>query len=201
MAESDFEIIQKILVGDERAFSSLIDRHKDKAMTLAIRMLKNKEDAEESLQDAFVKAFTGLKYFEWKSNFSTWFYRIVYNTCCNALKKKKNKVFLESYSVELNDFPDLPEGVFKSIIDYESQEIKNIIKEEIENLDIIYSSILTLFYVQEFGYSEIVNITGYPLGTVKTKLSRGRNILCESVMKRIGVNTIEELKHFVKEGV
>jgi RNA polymerase sigma factor (sigma-70 family) len=198
MTESDFEIIQKILAGDEKSFSALIYRHKDKAMTLAFRMMKNSEDAEEVLQDSFVKAYKGLKYFEWKSNFSTWFYRIVYNTCCNALVKQKRKISSESYPEDSDCSIEFSEKEYELFNGYEYQEIKNIIKDAIENLDPVYSSIMTLFYVQEFGYNEIVSITGLPLGTVKTKLSRGRNILCKKVMERIGVNTIKELENFIK---
>ncbi|MGH2569447.1 MAG: sigma-70 family RNA polymerase sigma factor, partial [Bacteroidota bacterium] len=79
MADQDFEIIQRVLTGEKRSYAVLVDRHKDRAMTLAMRMLKNREDAEEALQDAFIRAFNALPRFERKSSFSTWFYRIVFN--------------------------------------------------------------------------------------------------------------------------
>jgi len=77
----DIIVVQRILAGEKKAFAELVDRHKDKGMTLAIRMLRNREESEEALQDAFVRAFKALPRFEWKSSFSTWFYRIVYNVC------------------------------------------------------------------------------------------------------------------------
>src|SRR3989337_1506914 len=88
MANPDYETIQRILAGEKRAYADLVNRHKDRAMTLALRMLKNREDAEEALQDAFVRAFNALPRFEWKSSFSTWLYRIVYNVCATALGKR-----------------------------------------------------------------------------------------------------------------
>jgi RNA polymerase sigma-70 factor, ECF subfamily len=193
------EIIQKILAGDEKAFSLLVERYKDKSMILAVRMLKNNEDAEDVLQDAFVNAFKGLKYFEWKSSFSTWFYRIVYNLCLNALKKKKKNVTIDQYIVNTKNVEDFPEIDYADIDNYENKEIQVLIKEEISKLDLIYSSVLTLFYIQEFSCDEIVKITGMPLGTVKTRLSRGRNILSENVMKRMGFKTIKELEVFISE--
>ncbi len=93
MQKNDVAIVQKVLGGDKRAYAELVDRHKEKAMTLAIRMLKNREDAEEAIQDTFVRAFNALPRFEWKSSFSTWFYRIVYNVCATHLTRRE-RVFI-----------------------------------------------------------------------------------------------------------
>ena len=71
MPAVDEEIVRRVLAGEKRAFAELVERHKDKAMTLAFRMLKNREEAEEALQDAFVRAFYALPRFEWKASFST----------------------------------------------------------------------------------------------------------------------------------
>ena len=77
---TDFEIIESIKRGNHSDFSILVDRYKNKAFSLLKRMLKNDMEAEEILQDAFIKTFNGLKNFKKESKFSTWFYRIVYNT-------------------------------------------------------------------------------------------------------------------------
>ena len=95
----EHEIIKKILSGDIRTFSLLVERHQSKAMTLALRMLKNREDAEEALQDAFLRVYRALGTFEGKANFSTWFYRIVYNVCASALEKRGASI-LQSLSVD-----------------------------------------------------------------------------------------------------
>ena len=76
MPLSDSEILQQIRKGEKHLFSRLVDRYKDKGLTLATRMLRNREDAEEVLQDAFVRAHNALEQFEGASKFSTWFYRI-----------------------------------------------------------------------------------------------------------------------------
>jgi RNA polymerase sigma factor (sigma-70 family) len=186
MSDSDKEIIQRVLEGDVRAFGLLVDKHKAKAMTLAVRILKNHEEAEEALQDSFIRAYRALSSFEWKSSFSTWFYRIVYNTCATAAGKKMR---VHSLSIDVEDehgsrieieSDDLqPDGLI------ESGELSKIIDEEIDKLPVVYGSTFTLFAIQEMRYDEIVQVTGLPLGTVKARLFRARAMLREAVVKRM----------------
>ena len=84
-------IIARVKQGDMVAFNALIDEHKAMAFTLAIKLLKNREDAEEVTQDAFVKAYKNISQFEGKSKFSTWLYTIVYNTALTRLRKKTDQ--------------------------------------------------------------------------------------------------------------
>lgn len=81
MPSSDNEIIKKIQDRAKHYYAQLVDRYKDRAFTLAVRMLKKKEDAEEATQDAFIRACNALNRFEGKARFGTWFYRILYNVC------------------------------------------------------------------------------------------------------------------------
>ena len=152
-------------------------------MALAMRMLKNRHDAEEAIQDSFVRAFNALPRFEWKSSFSTWFYRIVYNVCATNLSKKKNEFSVsleedENHPLELPSDEALPDAA------YESSEFQNIVLEEIEKLPQAYASILTLFLVQDMSYEEIVEVAGVPLGTVKNRLFRARTMLRDAVMEK-----------------
>jgi RNA polymerase sigma-70 factor (ECF subfamily) len=185
MAKPDQEIIRRVLAGEKKAFADLVNRHKDKAMTLAVRMLKNREDAEEALQDAFVRAFHALPRFEWKASFSTWFYRIVFNVCATALSKKD-----EAYEVSLQDGDEggieVPSDDLTPDVEYESTELQKIVTEEIEKMPHVYASVLTLFFVQEMSYEEIEAVTGFPLGTVKVRLFRARMMLRETIARRLG---------------
>ncbi len=185
MAKPDQEIIRRVLAGEKKAFADLVNRHKDKAMTLAMRMLKNKEDAEEALQDAFVRAFHALPRFEWKASFSTWFYRIVYNVCATALSKKE-----EAYEVSLQDGDqgeiEIPSDEPTPDVEYESTEFQEIVTEEIGKMPEAYASVLTLFFVQEMSYEEIATVTDFPLGTVKVRLFRARMLLRERIARRLG---------------
>ena len=181
MANPDYEIIQRILGGEKRAYAQLIDRHKDRAMTLALRMLKNREDAEEALQDAFVRAFNALPRFEWKSSFSTWFYRIVYNVCATILNRRGDEQFTSVHDDEEGP-QELPSTDVLPDSDYENTEFSQIVKQEIDKLPAVYASMLTLFLVQDMSYDEIVEATGLPLGTVKVRLFRARGMLRDNVV-------------------
>jgi len=186
MSDRDKEIIQKVLDGDTQAFRFLIDRHKDKAMTLAVRILRNREDAEEALQDSFVRVYRALASFEWKSSFSTWLYRIVYNTCATAAGKKSG---FRSLSIDVEDEDGLRMEIasdeLPADMKLESDELSMILNEEIEKMPVVYGSTFTLFVIQDMSYEEIVLITGLPLGTVKARLFRARAILREAIMKRM----------------
>jgi len=186
MSDRDREIIQKVLDGDVKAFGLLVDRHKAKAMTLAMRILKNREDAEEALQDAFIRVYRALSSFEWKSSFSTWFYRIVYNTCATASGKKNR---LHPLSIDMEDEDGLKTEIVSDELQpdmkLESDEFSKIVNEEIEKLPVVYGSTFTLFAIQNLSYEEIIQVTGLPLGTVKARLFRARAMLRAAIVKRM----------------
>jgi RNA polymerase sigma factor (sigma-70 family) len=186
MSDIDKEIIQRVLNGDVQAFGLLVDRHKSKAMTLAIRILKNREDAEEALQDAFIRVYRALPSFEWKSSFSTWFYRIVYNTCATAAGKK-NRIHPLSIDMEVEDGlkTEIESYELQPDIKLESDEFSKVVSEEIEKLPVVYGSTFTLFAIQELSYEEIVQVTGVSLGTIKARLFRARAMLREAIVKRM----------------
>lgn len=188
MIEQDTDIIRRIADGDRRAYAELIERHKDRAMTLALRMLKNRADAEEALQDAFMRAFNALGGFENKSSFSTWFYRILFNVCSTMLSKRP-KHYVVSYQDEREDgsvAASEPIAEEMPDLDYESAEFQSVVREEIERLPERYAAILTLFFVQDMSYEEIIDVTGLPLGTVKNRLFRARTMLQRAVLDRLG---------------
>ena len=184
---SDHEIISRVLDGKTRSFADLVERHKDKAMTLAMRMLRNREEAEEAVQDAFVRAFNALGQFEKRSTFSTWLYRILFNVCSTILSKRgepvqsissdKNK---EEWEDEIPDFSEIPDSIV------EGEEFRRQVIEALNELPPLYSGIATMFYLDDLSYEEIVTITGSPLGTVKARLFRARAMLRDGIVRRIG---------------
>jgi RNA polymerase sigma factor (sigma-70 family) len=187
MSDSDKEIIQQVLDGNVRSFAVLVDKHKAKAMTLAIRILRNHEEAEEALQDAFVRVFRALHSFEWKSSFSTWFYRIVYNTCVTAAGRKDRtwRITLDS-DEEFGHYAEVQSHDLPPDIQLESIECTKIIYEEVEKLPPAYGSTFTLFVLQELSYEEIVQVTGLPIGTVKARIFRARSMLRKAIVRRMG---------------
>src|SRR5437870_4511450 len=112
MSLSDDELIERILAHERHLYGDLIHRYERKAMTLAMRMLRNREDAEDAVQDAFMRAYNGLPRFERNSTFGTWFYRILYNGCCTKLRSRGGEVetseFDEEHYEPGEQYPDVP---------------------------------------------------------------------------------------------
>lgn len=189
MGGRDQEIVQRVLAGEKRAYAELVERYKGKGMTLALRMLKNREDAEEALQDAFVRAFRSLARFEWRSSFSTWFYRIVYNVCSSALSRRGEEVSVSLQEEAEENFRELPDGATGPDLQFEDREFREAVAKAIQGLPPAYSGVVTLFFLQEMSYDEIVEITGMPLGTVKARLFRARVLLRKAVMDHLDQQT------------
>lgn len=177
MSLSDSEIIESIRGGAKQHFAVLIDRYKDRGLTLGLHMLKNREDAEEALQDAFIRAYNALNRFEGASKFSTWFYRILYNVCLTRLERRKRQVPESSYDDE--QFPPRISSTGACCVDTEFERIDMVdyLRSIINDMPAKYSTILSLFYFQDLSHNEICEITQLSLGTVKVHLFRARAIL------------------------
>ncbi|WP_411768185.1 RNA polymerase sigma factor [Winogradskyella sp. A3E31] len=167
-------LIDAINNGDARAYAQLVDRYKDLVYTLAIRMLKNREEAEEVAQDTFIKVFKSLDRFKGDSKFSTWIYRVAYNTCLDNIKKNKkhiNNVAIDEYTFNKLDTID---NALDNII---KEERSTLIKDCINKLPEDSSALLTLFYFEELSLEEISKIINVEANTVKVKLFRARKKL------------------------
>ncbi len=175
---SDQEIIESVLKGNETDFSIIIERYKNKAFSLLKRMLKNDLDAEEVLQDCFLKAFNSLNGFKGESKFSTWFYRIVYNTALTKLSSKKRKIESEMSSVE--DHFKL-ESEYGSA-DIEQKDLAKFIQELITKLPERYSAIISMFYLDEMSIKEISEVMQISVSNVKVMLHRSRNYLRDLIL-------------------
>ena len=183
---SDLEIIESVLRGNHSDFSILLNRYKNKAFSLLKRMLKNEMEAEEVLQDCFLKAFNGLKNFKKESKFSTWFYRIVYNTALTKLSVQKRKITNEMSSIDehVNLFNDED---FKTS---EKKDFSRFLNELIEKLPEKYSAVISMFYLEEMNCEEISEVMQISVSNVKVLLYRSRNALRDVVVKN---NYLEEL--------
>ncbi len=185
MTLSDSEIIELVRKGATHQFAHLVDRYKDRGMTLAVRMLKDREDAEEALQDAFIRAYNAMNKFEGRAKFGTWFYRILYNVCLTKLESQKNKFQSIEYGDE-NSYENIDSITTFSIdTEYEKKELSSLMKTIIDGMPEKYSTILSLFYFQELNHHEICEVTKLPLGTVKTHLSRARAILNKQLSQKL----------------
>jgi len=186
---SERELLEQIRSGKKHLFAQLVERYKDQAMTLAVRLLKNRDDAEEAAQDAFVRAFNALDKFEQKAKFSTWLYRIVYNVCLTRLKKQERQIEFVREDSDSEFESELFPSVVPSI-EYDNLELLGIVKSMIEELPEKYRAMLSLFYFQELSYEEIGDVTDLPLGTVKTHLFRARTLLLNKLASEYQIETV-----------
>jgi RNA polymerase sigma-70 factor (ECF subfamily) len=183
---SDQEIIDSVIRGNQADYSIIIDRYKNKAFSLLKRMLKNEQDAEETLQDCFLKAYNSLNNFKGEAKFSTWFYRIVYNTALTKLSSKKRKTESEMSSVD--DHFDL-----KSDYDFRSSEKKDLsvfVNDLVNQLPERFATVINLYYLNEMSCEEISKILDISVSNVKVVLHRSRNALKDIIIEK---NLVEEL--------
>ncbi len=163
--------IDQVLQGNINAFTYIIDRHKDKAFNLAFRICCNREDAEEIAQDSFLKAYRALGSFKRKSSFSTWLYRIVYNTAVSFVRVKKKEILsLEDFPADARDFMGTGISDEEADIEYRRSLI-NFAFQKISEED---RSLITLHYYQDMSTEEISQVTGISKSNVKVKLFRAR---------------------------
>jgi len=188
MTTNDQVYINKILNGDTNAFTVLVDRYKDLVFTLALRMVKNREEAEEVSQDTFIKVYNSLNRFKGDSKFSTWIYRVAYNTCLDRLKKNKR----QEYTVAIDEYTEHQVKTLENALDaLEEQEKQLAIKKCLEMLPSEDSFILTLYYFEELSLDEISKITGLKPNNVKVKLFRNRKKLATILKQHLEPEIIE----------
>ena len=180
--KEDKYYLDKVLQGNADSYSFIINKYKSKAFTLALRILKNREDAEEASQDAFIKCYYGLNDFSYKSSFSTWLYRIVYTSSISMLRQKKPAAIELDDTIVDSAGPELRE-INSALDKLKDEEQKYYVNLALSTLDEEDVSILTLYYQLEKSAEEIGEITGLSRSNVKIKLFRIRKKLQQNLEK------------------
>lgn len=170
------ELIARLQKRDEAAFEELIRQYEKKVYTLCFRMCGNSEDAEEAAQDAFLALWRGIDRFRQESSLSTWIYRLATNACIDTLRRRKK----QSGSVSLDD-----EELFVDAVDtspqpqetVEHREAQKLLQEGLSTLPEEYRKVLILREIEGLSYTEIAESASIELGTVKSRISRGRSLL------------------------
>lgn len=173
MTDTEFALIDRILAGNQHLYAELVDRYKSYAYTIALKILEQRPEAEEAAQDSFVKAFHHLKNFKRDSKFSTWLYRIVFNTAVSYKRKRR----VQLHSIEQVHLGHQHEGEGA----LEHSDKKKFIKQALQNLNEADKMAITLFYLQEFSLEEIADITGMQANTVKVRVHRARQKLANEL--------------------
>ncbi len=170
---SDEDMAELVRSKDQELYRELVRRFQDKLLRYANYLVRDEDQAADVVQEAFIKAFVNLKGFNTKKKFSSWIYRIVHNEAINQLKRSKKITPLSGQK--------WLEGKIKSNDDLEKEFLKKEEKETIrlnlEKLPLKYSEPLALFYFEEKSYDEISDILRVPMGTVGTRISRGKKLL------------------------
>lgn len=174
------ELIARLQARDEAAFEELIRQYEKKVYSLCARMCGNAEDAEEAAQDAFLALWRGIDRFRQESSLSTWIYRLASNACIDLMRRKKKG----AGSVSLDDeelFVDAVDPAPQPHEEAERRETQRLLQEGLLSLPAEYRSILLLREIEGLSYSEISAALDLELGTVKSRISRGRTLLRNSL--------------------
>ena len=186
---NDQYYITLIKNGDTNAFAILVDRYKDFVFTLSLKMLQNREEAEESAQDTFIKVYKSLDSFKGDSKFSTWIYKITYNNCLDRLKKQKRNRTI----VELNDITEKEvDGLMNVLETLEKDEGKKMIHDCVGMLPSEERFLITLYYFNENSLKEISQIMNINENNLKIKLFRTRKKLAGFLKSKLEPEIIDQ---------
>ena len=184
--EDDLVLVDRVLAGDRRAFESLVRRHERRVFRVALAVLGNIQDAEDAMQDAFVKAFRHLPQFRKESRFSTWLTRIAVNEAIQKRRKRKNYVPLEESETGEGHVTPKRYEPWKSDPEalYGKQEIHRIIEDAIQSLPEIYREAFVLRDVEELSAEEAAEVLGTTVPALKSRLLRARLMMRETLAEK-----------------
>jgi RNA polymerase sigma-W factor len=186
--QNDSDLISRAKSGDEKAYDILLQKYHNSVYNLVYRMVRDTHESEDLTQEAFIKAFNSLKQFNEEYAFSTWLYKIATNNCIDYFRKRK----LQTYSLDKpiqykdseiqQDIPDPELNPEKSVL---ASERSRIIREAINTLPEKYYTAIVLRHTEEKSYEEIAEILELPIGTVKARIFRAREMLNKALKGRV----------------
>lgn len=188
-AEIENIVIDKIKEGDYSACNYIVDKYKSFVFNICLRIIRNREDAEEVAQDSFINAFKAIHNFKHESRFSTWLYRIAYNNAVSRTRSKK--IFMDDIgehdmdSIHLASNPDGFENLRKA-------DRRQVLKKAMENLNEEENLLVSLYYFGENSIAEVSDITGMESNYIKVKIHRTRRKLFRNISETMGVK-IEDI--------
>jgi RNA polymerase sigma-70 factor (ECF subfamily) len=183
-AQYDFLLVEAALTGDEKAFAKLMSRYKDAIYFMLLKMVNNKNDAEDLTIEAFGKAFKNLHQYSPNYAFSTWLFKIATNNCIDFLRKRRG-VYVSIENNQENGDNDSPIKLRSTEPDPEEKLIRIqkaiLMRKIVHRLKPRYRILVELRYFREFSYEEIAKELNLPLGTVKAQLFRAREMLFKMI--------------------
>ena len=185
--------------GDQSAFEQLVRLYEKRVYALTSRMCRNSADAEEAAQEAFLAAWQGLPFFRGDSSFSTWLYRLASNACVDVLRREGRHQ--PNLSLDDEDAAiDLPDSALSPHDEAERSELRQQIEEGLAALPPDYRQVLILRELHQRSYDEIADILSLDLGTVKSRINRGRKRLRKILLESGNFSAPPASKQSEKEG-
>lgn len=169
--KDDKYYIDKVVAGQTNYFSYLVERYKDIVFSIALKVLRNREDAEEMAQESFIKAYKSLHKFKGDAKFSTWLYRITYNNCISEVRKRK--IYFES----VDDVQVSEESDEINLDGIPEENRAKVIKQAMDKLPEEEYTLIFLYYFEDKSVEEISRITDLSESNTKVKLFRSRKKL------------------------
>jgi len=185
MQSKDEELVASVLRGERERFGELVDRYQGRLVNYLLRMVGNVQDAHDLAQDVFLKVYAALDRFDDQYRFSTWLFRVAQNAAIDQIRKRRLKLVSinrpEGKDDEGGGDWDLPSPGPTPYQETRNVERGIAIRDAIEKLPDEYRELIELRHYAELSYDEIAQLKAMPLGTVKNKLFRGRQMLKEKL--------------------
>ncbi len=186
----DLAAVQKALKGDQKAFDELFNRYHDAIFYMLLRMVNNRNDAEDLTYEAFGKAFKNIEKYSPKYAFSTWLFKIASNNYIDFLRKRKAiLVSIDKQDDTGRNVVELEASVLNPEETFISIQKAKILRREVSKLKERYRTLVELRYFEEYSYDEIAKELDLPIGTVKAQLFRAREMLFKK-LKNTGIKTL-----------
>jgi RNA polymerase sigma-70 factor (ECF subfamily) len=173
--QGDEALLRRVQSGEGDAFATLVDRYQRRAFAVALRMLGRRQDAEDAVQQAFLRLYEARAAYDSRWRLSTWFYRILINACVDELRRRRPQVPLKDWDDATDDSPQ------RSV---ETAERDRLLQGALNTVPVEARIVLTLYYGDGLSYREIGTIRGISVNTVKTHLRRGRLALRKALRAR-----------------
>lgn len=179
---TDEDLIEKFQNGDLYAFDLIVKRYKNQLLNFIYRFLGNAEEAEDLVQETFLRVYRNRRAYQKVAKFSTWIYTIAGNLAKTELRKRKRRKFFSISDLGYNEKDyDISDEAYNPEKDVDSRMKEEIIHREINDLSPKFREVILLRDVQQLSYEEISQIVNIPLGTVKSRVNRGRLKLQEKL--------------------
>ena len=180
-AQVDYKLVQLAVKGDQKAYAELMQRYKDSIYFMLLKMVNNRDDADDLTIEAFGKAFKNLHQYTPDFVFSTWLFKIATNNCIDFIRRKRKFTFSIDKGMENDSGQEMQFEIKSPMLDPEEKMIKKqkaiLMRDVVEKLKPRYKRLVELRYFQERSYEEIADELKLPLGTVKAQLFRAREFL------------------------